>query len=409
MSCFFGSSVGFRALSNVFKTLQNWVLSLAIPAYTTIRQWILKLGLYKLQSPKSSPNGWFFIIDTSIQMGSQKCVVVLGVRKLDINQNFTPTFSEVEPIIVRPLHNCPGEIIAGILEEAAALVGAPHAIISDAGSELKRGVRIFSQNHPETIHLFDVSHKINTCLKNELSNDAVWLAYKAAATDSIQQLKLSSIAHLAPPRQRTKDRMHSAFPLMQWGINVLKFLNTENLSDFKEIDKLEWLKSYQFSLPYFLHLKKICVEGLNLIHEKGYYLGVGDEFLKQTHYLCNGDIRTINFRNRIKEILEIEGLKVPEESNYLGSSEIIESLFGKFKALEGNHASSGLTSLVLAIPSLLGNLTEDLVEKVLQTISVSDVDQWIKKNMGQTFLSQRRCTLTREKNDYDIDLELCDQ
>ena len=408
MSCFFGSSVGFRALSNVFKTLQNWVLSLATPAYTTIRQWILKLGLYKLQSPKSSPNGWFFIIDTSIQMGSQKCVVVLGVRKLDINQNFTPSFSEVEPIIIRPLHNCPGEIIAGILEEATALVGAPHAIISDEGCELKKGVKIFSQNHPKTIHLFDVSHKINTCLKKELSNDPVWLAYKASATDSIQQLKLSSIAHLAPPRQRTKDRMHSAFPLMQWGINVLNFLATDGLTNFKEKEKLEWLESYQFSLPHFLHLKEICVEGLNLIHDKGYYLGVGDDFLTRTHHLCSGDTSKINFRNKIKEILENEGLKVPEQANYLGSSEIIESLFGKFKALEGDHASSGLTSLVLAIPSLLGSLTENLVKNVLQTISVSDVDQWILANMGQTFLSQRRCVLTRNQNDYDMDLDLCE-
>jgi hypothetical protein len=405
-----GSSSGFRALADVFQTLQNWVLSLATPAYTTIRQWILKLGLYKLQCPKSSPNGWFFIIDTSIQMGPQKCVVVLGVKKLDINQNFAPSFNEVEALVVRPLHTCPGVVINEILEEAATLVGSPHAIISDEGSELKKGVEIFSQNHPKTVHLFDISHKINACLKKELDDDRIWLAYKTDATASIQQLKLSPIAHLAPPRQRTKARMHSAFPLVEWGISVLEFLECEernNLTE-KEKDQMEWLKSYRFALPGFLGFKKICEEGLKLVHEQGYYLGIDDDFLNRTQHLCNNDTRIINFRNKIKKILQNEGLKVPGGANYLGSSEIIESLFGKFKAIEGDHASSGLTSLVLAIPSLLGDLTESIVEKALQAISISNVDQWIKDNMGQTFLSQRRCVLTRNGGDDNEDLELCE-
>ena len=35
--------------------------SFIAPAYTTIRQWILKIGLYKLNCPKYSSSGWFFV------------------------------------------------------------------------------------------------------------------------------------------------------------------------------------------------------------------------------------------------------------------------------------------------------------------------------------------------------------
>lgn len=175
-------------------------------------------------------------------MGPQKFVVVLGVKKVDVNQNFCPTLEEVEALVIRPLYSCPGDIINEILEEASVIAGGPPlAIISDAGSELKRGGRIFSENNPETIHLFDISHRINTCLKEELNKDAVWLAFKSAASDSIQHLKLSSLAHLAPPKQRSKDRMHSAFYLIDWGIRALQFLDSKDADSLtvEEKSKIE--------------------------------------------------------------------------------------------------------------------------------------------------------------------------
>jgi hypothetical protein len=191
IKCFLGSSAGFRGLSSVFQILSEWISSFITPAYTTIRQWLLKIGLYKLQCPKYSPSGWFFIVDTSIQMGPQKCVVVLGVKNLDINQNFCPTLDAVAPLVVKPLTNSPGEVVNELLEAAAAVTGTPPiGIISDEGAENKKGVRLFVQNHSETVHLFDASHKINNCLKEELNNDPVWLAFKASAANSIQHLKL---------------------------------------------------------------------------------------------------------------------------------------------------------------------------------------------------------------------------
>jgi hypothetical protein len=80
VKCFLGSSAGFRGLSSVFYILKEWISPFIAPAYTTIRQWILKIGLYKLNCPKYSSSGWFFVVDTSIQMGAQKCVVILGLE-----------------------------------------------------------------------------------------------------------------------------------------------------------------------------------------------------------------------------------------------------------------------------------------------------------------------------------------
>lgn len=370
----------------------------------------MKVGLYKLNRPKYSPNGWFFIIDTSIQMGPQKCVVVLGLKKLDINKNFCPTLEDVEPLIVRPLSTSPGEVIDKILEEAATIAGVPIAVISDEGSELKKGVRLFSQKHPETIHLFDISHKVNTCLKKELNDDKVWLSFQTAAAAAIQHLKLSSIAYLIPPRQRAKERMFSSFHLIEWGLRVLRFLDSEEVNNLtqEEKSKIEWLRNYQFALPSYMSFRKMCKEALDLVREKGYYLSVTDTFLKQTEAICT-DLRSIQFQQKIKKILQEEEEKVPKDAHYLGSSEVIESLFGKFKAIEGDHASSGLTSLVLSIPALVGRLDETIIAGALKTTSVRDIERWNENNMGQTFVSQRRHALNiGGEYAMDFDLDICE-
>lgn len=416
IKCFLGSSAGFRALSNVFKILNKWVSSIAAPAASSIRQWLLKLGLYKLLQPKHSENGWFFIVDTSIQMGPQKCVVVLGVKKDDLHSHFCPTLSQVEALVVKPVCNTPGDVIYEILEEAATKVtGGPiHAIISDDGGENKKGGKLFCEHHLDTIHLPDISHKINTLLKTELENDPIWASFKTKATSSMQLLKLSSIAYLAPPRQRTKARMHSAFDLIEWGARLLRFINSreaENLAP-EDINKIEWIKSYENAFTIYDELREQCKFTLELIHQRGYFNGMMDEFAKYFTQRCISTERVSNFYKKILEQLKTIESKISKPIHYLGSSEVIESLFGKFKALEGDHASSGFTSLILAIPGLLGEMDKSIINAAMSEISTLDIKEWTNTNLGQTFLSKRKKALYASESqigkDVIRDLDLSD-
>jgi len=208
--------------------------------------------------------------------------------------------------------------------------------------------------------------------------------------------------------------MHSAFYLIDWGIRLLQFFDSEKINDLTAADraKLEWIKQYQFSLPNYQYYKELCESALDLVHEKGYFLNASQEFCKRVEYLSvakKKDYRFINFKNKIKAILQKEGEKIPYGAHYLGSSEILESLFGKFKYIEDNQASSGLSSLVLSIPALVGKLDESIVQGALETISCFDIDTWIDGNMGTTFLSKRRQALSRPfEEKHTTNLELCD-
>jgi hypothetical protein len=346
-------------------------------------------------------------------MGPQKCVVVLGVKPQVLTKNYCPTFEQVETLVVRPLESCPGEVIKDILEEAAEIAGRPIAIISDAGSELKKGVRLFSKDDKD-IHLLDISHRVNTCLKTELNSDECWKEFQKLAGNSVQYLKLSPIAHLCPPRQRTKERMHSAFPLIQWGLRLANYYTTKGHTLSLELRrKIEWIMEYVDFLKTWQSLMEISKKALQLVHERGYYREVGSDFLSLTVDSIVS-MRCMDFREEIATILREEGRKVPDGQHYLGSSEVVESLFGSFKAMEGHHASSGLTSLVLALPALTGKTDEYEIQKAMNSITTNDVNIWLEKNLGSTFLAKRRKDLREQEKVnvkncvVEIDIDVCD-
>src|SRR5262249_25609608 len=52
----------------------------AAPSWYTGRLWLLRVGYYKLTRPKEQAPDWVWIIDHTVQMGVQKCLVILGIR-----------------------------------------------------------------------------------------------------------------------------------------------------------------------------------------------------------------------------------------------------------------------------------------------------------------------------------------
>ena len=73
-----------------------------------------------------------------------------------------------------------------------------------------------------------------------------------------------------------------------------------------------------------------------------------------------------------------------------GSTEALESLFGKLKNIEGDHASQGFTPLILAAPAALGETSIDVVNAAMNTTKTHNVSHWIRQHLGDTLGSMRR-------------------
>ena len=84
------------------------------------------------------------------------------------------------------------------------------------------------------------------------------------------------------------------------------------------------------------------------------------------------------------------------------STEILESLFGKFKQLERQQSKGGFTRLIAAIPTLCLRVTREMVRASFQRVDSKALKKWIQDSLGTT-LTARRNAAYRESRSKTCD------
>ncbi len=96
------------------------------------------------------------------------------------------------------------------------------------------------------------------------------------------------------------------------------------------------------------------------------------------------------FLNNFLFFVAEELFKAEPEEQLLGSSEVIESVFGKLKRLEQDQAKSGFTGLLLSAGAMVSTTTKEVIQKAMETVPTKKVLDWCKKNLGKSVQSRRR-------------------
>jgi len=94
--------------------------------------------------------------------------------------------------------------------------------------------------------------------------------------------------------------------------------------------------------------------------------------------------------NELISFTEQLSLNAREGERLLGSSEIIESVIGKFKSLEQDQSKSGFTAMILSLASMLSKTTQDVIHKAIESVPTKKVLEWMKENIGQSVQSKKR-------------------
>jgi len=401
IQCAISGSAGFRCVERIFKIIGNFFTDLGQPVFSTIRDWVTRFGLYMLERPKPLDE-WIYIIDASIQIGAMKLLLILGVQRsvLEQKDNYILSYDDMEPLVLKTVTSSTGEVVKEALLEAEEKTGTPSAVLSDGGADLKKGMRLFNEDNRKTLHILDVVHKLDLILKKELKDDEIWCALKKQMTDSVQKLKHTDFSHFTPPKQRAKNRMLGEIQVVKWGRRVLRYFDRGDVPE--EIhEKLHWIKSYRVAITEYRQISIICQFAINKVRLHGYCQGISKMCEQKYGNMLLTD-RSKQFAEKIISAVREEEDKVPPEMCFPGSSEIIESVFGKFKQLEKNHSSGGLTSLVLSVPALLGKPSIDLIPVAFEQTPVRRRRDWIKHNLGITFWSKRKRDLGDSKEDVPV-------
>ncbi len=370
-------------------------LSIDIPSWYTGRLWLMRIGYYKLNRAKEVSNDWVWILDHSVQTGSEKCLLILGIRLKDLPKDRSLKYEDVEPIDLIPVTKSNGDIVYEQLENAVAKTGVPAEIIADHGSDIKSGVERFCEKHEETVSIYDIKHKTAAVLKRELEKDKDWLTYIASCSKMKIKVQQTDLASLAPPNQRSKARYMNVDTLIGWGVKILNFIDNEQKDSELQFDpekfkdKVCWLTEYRQKIQEWSNLMAVIETTETFVRKQGLYRGANlalEEKLYQ-FILCEKSNR---LKQEMLEFVQQESEKSKLNERLLGSSEIIESVFGKQKTLEQEQSKSGFTGLILGIPALVSTTTKDVIEKAMETVPTKIVLEWVRKNIGKSVQSKRK-------------------
>lgn len=115
-----------------------------------------------------------------------------------------------------------------------------------------------------------------------------------------------------------------------------------------------------------------------------------EKLLKSVIELLEFSFEACQYAERLIDFFVEQSKIVTIGQNWIASSEIIESLFGKLKCLEQDQNKGGLTSLVLGTAECIGRLDVKIVREAMVKIKRKDVEAWLDEQLGATLLSKRR-------------------
>ena len=376
------------------------------PSWQAGRFWLLRIGLYKLTRTKEIANDWIWIVDHTVKLGREKCLAIFGVRRSQLPEAEAYIYhQDIEPIELAPVQKSNGDIVYEQLTKTIEITGVPCQIVADHGPDVKAGIEKFCSDHPQTRYVYDIKHKGAALLKKELGGDDDWQEYAKACSNASKKLQQTDLAHLAPPQQRAKSRYMNIEPLVQWGGKMLTLLEAmpsigEELGlDAERVEqKLGWLRQCQQRLSEWTDLTATVKSVENYVKFVGIYNDCHIELEQNPLYTPQTDrAKTVN--DQLMTFVKEQALKAEEGEWLLGSSEIIESAFGKLKSLEHEQAKGGFTGMLLSLSACVGTISREMIEEALLAIPTQKLLDWIKENIPISVQSSRRKLSEAIKNE----------
>lgn len=381
--------VSFRSVPRILRITRpsSWC-----PHFTSVINWTLRFGLAKLQGVALAAEPWIAIVDASIDIGLSKVMVVLRVH-LDAlaRRGSAITLEDCEVVGLKVGTTFNSMSVADLLEETFAKVGMPVAILKDGGSDLAAGTRLWrDRSGTGTVKVVeDIGHVAANALKHEFERANAFLRFMTYVRSAAAKLWQSDIAFLAPPRLRTKGRFQSITRLAHWATRLRPLLGGKGRADKGTLaDRLRRLAGglapHNAFLERFTLACDVVENCLKILKNEG---------MNQSSYRrATAELArlppTSGLRKRLerwcRRQLSIQARLGVGQMPLLVSSDILESLFGKFKVVLARNPKSEFNRTVLALPALCGKRTSGNVEQGLRAVTHRDLEIWESQHIPPT-------------------------
>lgn len=382
---------GFRQVVKILEVVNDTFDGLLdkIPSHNTIENWVKKCGL-KVYEDAGKPLkncDYAEIVDESMMIGSEKLLLTIGVPAK--HQGRPLDCPDVSMLDIAIADSWNGEKIGEHLVKAAEKVGHdPLYVISDNASIMNKGIRCaeMSQQH-------DISHSLGMYLERTYKNMPDFKSYLKSMSESKAKYNMKAIAYLLPPTQRTIARFINLSGWVKWSAKMLDIYHSLKTDEKRAFSFIPANASLIEELSDVVN----CVENIESIcKHKGLSEKSVDECQNtiQVHLLC-GNSRMIRLGESIIDFLRKEVMQIGSNvTAYNNSSDIIESLFGKYKARKSPNKLYGITSHILFMP-IYTELSNQKQAKnfdfkaALEEKRIGQIESWSKENLSPNLVQLR--------------------
>jgi hypothetical protein len=361
-----------------------------VPHWTTVRTWLLRIGLSQLKLLAESADDWVWLVDCSIQIGVRKCLIVVGFRLSQIGDRRCLTYRDLRLIDLQVLESATKHDIAQHLNNAVGKQPKPIAIVSDHGADLLGAIKLLQEKHCDIREFYDLKHKAACLLKACLAKDDSWQAFQTALGQSKCKTQQTLLAYASAPSQRSKARFMNIEPLVRWGKMILHQLEhcrskTKIEQQQAFVEHFQWILPFRESIQRWDEWLQVINESLRLTRT-----GLSTSTVSQLTDAFQKFSLGNPIADQILKFLMEEATKLHADEKMQISTEILESLFGKLKYLERTQEKSGFTPLVLTLGAMLGPSEPDELKTALESTRVRDVINWGKQMLGTTVQAARK-------------------
>jgi hypothetical protein len=393
-----------RSASSVLKLFADYLPHVhRTPCANSGRLWLLRVGLHELTSAKEKADDWVWMMDHTIQLGPWKCLIVIGIRLSCWLSDRRPLRHEDMTLLdLTPMEQSTGEKVHERLCATAEKTGAPRAIVSDGGTDLKRAMEFFKEDHPKVRHVLDTKHKNATLLKKELESDVHWASFVTQTNKTKLGVTQTSLAFLNPPGLKTKARYMNLDTLVSWGVQALAYLDDPRNISEQPIDrqklreKLGWLRGYRKALKRWSELLAIARTAEEYVNKEGIHRLISRDLETRLQPLATTAAGR-RFKGALLSFVAEQSSALAKRERLIGSTEVLESIIGKYKRLQSSHSKGGMTAMLLSIGAMVGKQAKAEIKTALQSVTTADVITWCKQHLGITLQAQRKLALGATK------------
>jgi hypothetical protein len=399
--------VGFRGAAEAMQIMFAGLgVETRVPSHDVIEQWTLRLGVGLLKDTFMPGQRVLWMADHSSQVGKERLLLIVGVALDDLPApGESLTFEKLKVLAVVPGVSWKKEDVEREYLKLTKQIGVPAYLLCDGAVELREPAEKLELNGQKTIVLGDLKHRAANVLEKELSRGGRFQAFLNEVGLTRNRIQQTELDQFTPPTLRSKSRFMNIGTLLNWATMVLYHLKTPEsaartgITEERMKQKLGWLLDYASDLEQWKKCQEVIDCSLSVINLQGLSAKTC-ELVEHSLTQNNPSWRTedssaTHIAVQLIAWIKQSSDKLKDNERAWLSTEILESLFGKFKQVEQQQSKGGFTRVIAAIPTLCIKATKQIVRKAFQSVNSPQTREWINASLGKT-LNARRNAAYRE-------------